>query len=313
MRLVWRRESVYLCIVMKTHVHRISSLLSVILPGILTAFSCEKNVAGAARGTLSDVEIRVDWSLCREVPEAMTVLIYTEDGRLLQSKTTPETSCVHFQLPVGTYRSGVFSYSVSEWKSLSLEGLERWETARAVPSGGRPSILACTGGSVFSVTESDIWSGKAIPPPILYPADIVHPLHIRILIGGIKHLGSIGGSLSPAYSSYLFNQTSHPREGVLPLPDAEWTTDIETASTLRNMLGPPDSLETLHLRLTLRDGSIATDTTLDIRGRVTAGEDGFRLSIGDRPGETFLLHSPGGGFEADISDWTPGEETEIIL
>lgn len=298
---------------MKTRAHRPSGLLIVFLTGVLTAFSCEKNVAGAARGTLADVEVRVDWSLCRETPDAMTVLIYAEDGRLLKSKTTPETDGVHFRLPPGTYRSGVFSYSISQWKSLSLQGLERLETARAVPSEREPSILACAGGVTFTITESDIFNGHPVIPPVLYPAPRVHSLHIRVVIDGIRHLGGISGSLSPPYVSYLFNQTSQRTEGLLPLPGSDWATGKEAAVLTRNIPGLPEGLETLHLKLVRQDGITAADTTLDIRGRVTAAEDGFCLTVGDRPGETFRLRSPGGGFEAEIGDWIPGDETEIIL
>ena len=143
---------------MKTRAHRPSGLLIVFLTGVLTAFSCEKNVAGAARGTLADVEVRVDWSLCRETPDAMTVLIYAEDGRLLKSKTSPETDGVHFRLPPGTYRSGVFSYSISQWKSLSLQGLERLETARAARACG----LGLNAGHDLSL-ENLAWFIRTIP------------------------------------------------------------------------------------------------------------------------------------------------------
>ena len=289
-------ESRYLCSVMKTQAHRASAILSLLL-WLVIAASCEQAFAGASV-TGEEVEIRVDWSACRERPHSMTVLIYKEDGSLLRSKTTPETDHIRFLLPEGTYLCGVFSYSLPEWESLSLQGLERWDEACALPSEAAPSLLACAGDTMRT--------GK---PLILHPREVVFPLRLEVRIDGIRHLGNIHGSLSPACGMPLFAAGEVVVDGAFPLPASDWVCEEGAATISRNILGSPERLETLHLSILLPGGKVAVDTTLDIRGQVRGQlSKGYALSVGD-----FALHSPGGGFEARIEAWLPGEETEFFL
>lgn len=281
----------------------ISALTTLVTFLVIPAYSCEKKPGLSSQ---TEVTVPVDWSRCRETPLGMTVLIYTDAGVRVQELVTSDVSKATFRLPPGTYRAAVFPYSREEWHSLTVSGLSGLETARVSPTAAAPPPFACASGAPFTVQAGM----THMLAPQLIPEDKVHLLSIQVVVDGFHLLGGISGSLSPACSMPLFTRGCFLDQSPIRLPDGEWGRD-SVAFCRRGWLGPPDSLRTIRLKLSRKDGSVAIDTAIDIRGRISP--EGM-LTLGNREGERLRIRGGnGGGFEADIEGWTPGEETEIIL
>lgn len=280
-----------------------SALTTLVTLLVIPAFSCEKEPGIPSQ---AEVTVPVDWSRCREKPDGMTVLIYSDAGILVKDAVTPDVTQATFRLLPGTYRAAVFPYSREEWSSLTISGLSKLESATVSPTASDPAPFASASGRPFTVQAGT--QRMKIPP--LVPEDKVHPILIRVIVDGLRMLGRISGQLSPACVIHPFGPGCIPEEGI-PLPDEIWGRD-SIAFCRRGWLGPADSLQTLRIRMSRKDGSEAVDTVIDIRGRISP--EGI-LTLGDRDGERFRIRGGGGGggFEADIIDWTPGEDTEITL
>lgn len=297
---------------MRVHLVSVLSVLVTVL--VIPAFSCEKRPFSEPQGPSAQVRIQVDWSLCRETPQGMTVIIYSAKGKAVRSQVTAETGGISLRLPPGTYRSAVFSYSVPEWKSLDISGLDSWEQAVATAGDTEPSILSCGSGSLFTVTERDALEGTVVTPPVLYPAEIVHKIHITVLVEGLRHLKAVSGSLSPQIRQYPLYRPQPPemeRERPFPLPSEAWFSDTAIHAE-RHFLGVEPVFSEIHLTLTERNGKTVADTVIGIRDRLIPTDKGdCLLTLGDRPEERFRLK--GGGFSAEIDGWEQGGETEFIL
>ena len=281
----------------------VSAFTTLVTLLVIPAFSCEKKPGLSSQ---TEVTVPVDWSRCRETPLGMTVLIYADAGMLVQDQVTPDVTKAVFRLPPGTYRAAVFPYSRQEWNSLIFSGLSDFRSATVSPTATNPSPFASASGAPFTVQAG----AERMRTPPLIPEDKVRPMLIRVVVEGLRALGSISGSLSPSCAIQPFGTGLTLLENeAIPLPDDEWGRD-SVAFCRRRWLGPPDSLHTMHLRMAGKDGSTVIDTVIDIRGRISP--DGM-LTLGDRDGEQFRFQGGGGGFEADIEDWVPGEETEITL
>ena len=276
--------------------------LAVLLLILLSA--CRKEpMAPPATGT--PVDIPADWSACAQIPARMTVLLYTESGDLVRTVTSTHTDLVRVQLPEGKYRPRLISYSPSEWKSLRLTGLDSWDGFRVRPTRDEPSVLAFAEGQPFTVI-------KGFPLRIrpLAAREVVHNLQVQVYIDGIRHLGSISGSLRP-------QDTSLPEE-TIPLPPEAWEIDGK-ASVNRNILDASAAdAASLHLLMRYPDGAVALDTLLDIRGGIQTLPSGhYSLRIGTGEAGRIRIPAPqdggSGPFAADIREWEPGEETEYLF
>ena len=282
----------------------ISAFTSLVTFLVIPAYSCEKKPCVS---TQAEVTVPVDWSHCREKPGGMTVLIYSDAGVLVQDRVTPDVSQATFRLQPGTYRAAVFPYSREEWRSLTVSGLQDLDAVTVSPTAAEPSPFAAASGAPFTVPAGA--ERMRIPP--LVPEDKVQLLLIRVVVDGLPMLGRMSGGLSPARPIHPFGERFPltEQEATVPLPDGAWGRD-SIAFCRRGWLGPPDSLRIIRLRMARKDGSVAVDTAIDIRGRISP--EGV-LTLGDRDGERFRIRGGSGGFEADIEGWAPGEQTEITL
>ena len=295
---------------MKASVFTILSGLVSLL--VTPAFSCGKQLREIP-GPGVEVRIPVDWSLAEEVPQGMTVMIYSCEGPLVASRVTADVSGATFRLGAGTYRAAVFSYSAGEWKSLSLRGLSDWRSASVSPTDAEPGAFASAGGVSFVIREGDLLSGERISLPTLFPEEKTRSLRGRIRVRGIQYLKSVSGSLSSPCRLRLFTPgMEREQDRNVRLPEEIWIKDSLVTCT-RRLLGPPDSLCTLRLRMKGKDGT-AVDTLISVKDRILSAREGMScLTLGERDGETFAFKGGSGGFDAEIGGWTPGEETEIIL
>ena len=288
-------------------------LLSGALLSVLPAASCGKRLPEdpAARAS---VYARIDWSGCSEMPDGMTVLIYSKDGQRVAWKKISTHDAASFRLAEGHYRAAVFSYGEDEWQSLRIRGLDNCGNARAEETGADPSTLSCGVGEPFRISSNDVFSEQSILLPPLHPQDIVYRLRLVIHNDGIRTLAGIRGETSPSVlSAPLFSAEMQESDMPLQIPCTRLTDS--TAILERSLLMPPGRLRRVHFALELRDGTVA-DTAYALDGRISRMQDGvFVAELGQRSEER--LHLPGagggGGFEASIGGWTEGEETEIIL
>ena len=279
---------------------------------VTPAFSCGKYPKETS-GPAVEVRVPVDWSLSGEVPQGMTVLIYSSEGSLKASRVTADVSGAAFRLGAGTYRAGVISYSEEEWKSLSLRGLSDRHSASAFPTDAEPGPFACSCGAAFVIREGDLLTGGPITIPPLRPMELTSRLLVRIRADGIRHLRSVSGTLFSPCRVRLFEPAcARDTEHNVRLPEEIWAADSLVSCT-RRLLGPPDSLLDLRLRMEGKDGTVI-DTLIPVRDRITSCADGTAcLTLGAREGERFRFRGSSGGFDAEIGGWTPGEDTEIIL
>ena len=79
------------------------------------------------------VRINVDWRLFdKEVPTGMTVMVFPWSGGAPHTALTNDITHADFSLEPGKYHVLVFNQSTTEFGTLEFQGMDSYETARAV-------------------------------------------------------------------------------------------------------------------------------------------------------------------------------------
>ena len=79
------------------------------------------------------VRINVDWRLFdKEVPTGMTVMVFPWSGGAPHTALTNDITHADFLLEPGKYHVLVFNQSTTEFGTLEFQGMDSYETARAL-------------------------------------------------------------------------------------------------------------------------------------------------------------------------------------
>ena len=89
------------------------------------------------------IRVDVDWSNCMEKPAGMTLLLYGDNGKTYKTVTS-EVDGVEVDVMAGHYTALVFCYSVEEWASLRVSGLDAFDEANASITLSRSSWRVST-------------------------------------------------------------------------------------------------------------------------------------------------------------------------
>jgi len=328
-------------------------LAPALLPAVLLTFlSCQRRPLTEPWEISARVTVRVDWSACMQEPSGMTVVLYDAEGLEVDRSVSRTGEPVCFDLLPGTYTALVFSYSESEWKSLTLNDISDFSTASACLTALNPSVLSSGAlAEGFTVTDGmvDAWQSEGSGTEVtLRPEDRVLRLEARIHFTGVHNLRSLRLDVSGmARSVRLSDGMTGPDRVTRTLSD-NWSLKTDpsdaTVGTVRGAvrtLGlpdgehdpvilptrPPERNEAL-LTLLLRDGKTLLDTTFRVGNRFrlerTPDRLDFRktectlvLELGaDTPIPLPEVKPEGGsgsGFNATVVDWDRSDPVEIDI
>lgn len=79
-----------------------------------------------------EISVRVDWSAMDEKPTGMSVYLYPEDGSEPIVKLTNQVDETRLSVREGTYNVLVINQSISEFGSITFQGMDRFSTAKAI-------------------------------------------------------------------------------------------------------------------------------------------------------------------------------------
>ena len=205
------------------------------------------------------VRINVDWHLFdKEVPTGMTVMVFPWSGGAPQTVLTNEITHADFSLEPGKYRILVFNQSTTEFGTLDFQGMDSYETARAVVQhttsrwysrgdneliGVEPEWLASDKLDEFEVSED-------FSEVTLTPRNVLSHIQVSVKVPSIGYLRSARGSLTGISEGFLLGQGKPLKSKVTYLLES-WTKTIDendaTLGTLKTSLKCFGLPETAHL------------------------------------------------------------------
>ena len=205
------------------------------------------------------IRVDVDWSNCMEKPAGMTLLLYGDNGKTYKTVTS-EVDGVEVDVMAGHYTALVFCYSVEEWASLRVSGLDAFDEANASITLSRsswrvsttkdgldgvvtvhPSVISAIGDADgFEVTDEmvDDWqifirrSGKQRWEKIdggtttvctLVPEDLVYGLELRVRFDEVQNLKSIRAAVDGMASEVMLADGKTTDETCTQVFDDVWS------------------------------------------------------------------------------------------
>lgn len=201
----------------------------------------------------ANVRIDVDWSgFKKEVPTGMSVMVYDDNGNLVESHLTNTTTHAYVSLEAGIYHSIVYNQSPSEFGSVIFNGLDNYSTAavRIKPLvskwyktkaeeekvGSEPEWIGAdrVENSVVTsemvdittehfVQENKTRSGSEVSFVIAehHPLNIIYTLFVTVHADGIYNLRSARASLDGLAEGYVFHKEG-PTEGTVTQLFESW-------------------------------------------------------------------------------------------
>ena len=205
------------------------------------------------------VRINVDWHLFdKEVPTGMTVMVFPWSGGAPQTVLTNEITHADFSLEPGKYRILVFNQSTTEFGTLDFQGMDSYETARAVVQhttsrwylrgdneliGVEPEWLASDKLDEFEVSGD-------FSEATLTPRNVLSHIQVSVKVPSIGYLRSARGSLTGISEGFLLGQGKPLQSKVTYLLET-WTKSVDendaTLGTLKTSVKCFGLPETAHL------------------------------------------------------------------
>lgn len=289
------------------------------------------------------VRINVDWRLFdKEVPTGMTVMVFPWSGGAPQTVLTNEITHADFSLEPGKYRVLVFNQSTTEFGTLEFQGMDSYETARAVVQhttsrwysrgddeqiGVEPEWLASDKLDEFEVSED-------FSEVTLIPRNVLSHIQVNVKVPSIGYLRYARGSLTGISEGYLLGQGKPLKSKVTYLLES-WTKTIDendaTQGTLKTSFKCFGLPETAHLdaennKLSFSALLIDKKTQVDYQFPVgdkfkkdeNSSDSGYIVSLHvdvDAPPLPAVKPSEGssGGFDVTIQDWGKPEDIDMEL
>ena len=290
------------------------------------------------------VRINVDWHLFdKEVPTGMTVMMFPWSGGAPQTVLTNEITHADFSLEPGKYRILVFNQSTTEFGTLDFQGMDSYETARAVVQhttsrwysrgdneliGVEPEWLASDKLDEFDVSDD-------FSEVTLTPKNVLSQIQVSVKVPGIKNLRYVRGSLTGISEGFLLGQGKPLQSKVTYLLET-WTKSVDendaTLGTLKTSVKCFGLPETAHLdaennKLSL--SALLIDNKTQIDHQFVVGDKFQKDDNSSELGYTVTLHvdvkvpeplpevkpseGSSGGFDVTIQDWGKPEDIDMEL
>ena len=290
------------------------------------------------------VRINVDWHLFdKEVPTGMTVMVFPWSGGAPHTVLTNEITHADFSLEPGKYRILVFNQSTTEFGTLDFQGMDSYETARAVVQhttsrwysrgdneliGVEPEWLASDKLDEFDVSDD-------FSEVTLTPKNVLSQIQVSVKVPGIKNLRYVRGSLTGISEGFLLGQGKPLQSKVTYLLET-WTKSVDendaTLGTLKTSVKCFGLPETAHLdaennKLSL--SALLIDNKTQIDHQFVVGDKFQKDDNSSELGYTVTLHvdvkvpeplpevkpseGSSGGFDVTIQDWGKPEDIDMEL
>lgn len=205
------------------------------------------------------VRINVDWHLFdKEVPTGMTVMVFPWSGGAPHTVLTNEITHADFSLEPGKYHVLVFNQSTTEFGTLDFQGMDSYETARAVVlhttsrwySRGDNELIGVEPEWLASdkLDEFDVFGDSS--EVTLTPRNVLSHIQVNVKVPNIGNLYSARGSLTGISEGFLLGQGKPLQSKVTYLLES-WTKTIDendaTLGTLKTSFKCFGLPETAHL------------------------------------------------------------------
>jgi len=242
----------------------------IVLSSVLIALcGCQKRRLYYPWELSARVHLAVDWSQCMERPSGMTLILYGDNGRTYTTVTS-EVDGVDLDVMSGHYTALVFCYSVEEWASLRLSGLDTRGGALASlplgPSSWRntygvadivssvpPSVISAVGDAGgFSIDDEqvDAWqdhlrrSGKqrwetieggTLDVLTLVPRDLVYGLEVRVRAERANNIKAVRAGIDGLAGAVTLADGRTAGDSVVQTIDDSWS--MKGDATLATLTG----------------------------------------------------------------------------
>ena len=290
------------------------------------------------------VRINVDWHLFdKEVPTGMTVMVFPWSGGAPHTVLTNEITHADFSLEPGKYHVLVFNQSTTEFGSLDFQGMDSYETARAVVLhttsrwysrgdneliGVEPEWLASDKLDEFEVSED-------FSEVTLTPRNVLSHIQVSVKVPSIGYLRYARGSLTGISEGFLLGQGKPLKSKVTYLLES-WTKTIDvndaTLGTLKTSVkcfGLPETTQPDADNNKLSLSALLIDNKTQIDHQFAVGDKFQKDDNSSELGYTVTLHvdvkvpeplpevkpseGSSGGFDVTIQDWGKPEDIDMEL
>ena len=273
----------------------------------------------------------------------MTVMVFPWSGGAPHTVLTNEITHADFSLEPGKYRILVFNQSTTEFGTLDFQGMDSYETARAVVQhttsrwysrgdneliGVEPEWLASDKLDEFEVSDD-------FSEVTLTPKNVLSQIQVSVKVPGIKNLRYVRGSLTGISEGFLLGQGKPLLSKVTYLLES-WTKSVDeneaTLGTLKasvKCFGLPETVSPDAENNQLSLSALLIDNKTQVDHQFAVGDKFKKDENSSELGYTVSLHvdvqmpqplpevkpseGSSGGFDVTIQDWDKPEDIDIEL
>ena len=290
------------------------------------------------------VRINVDWRLFdKEVPTGMTVMVFPWSGGAPHTALTNDITHADFFLEPGKYHVLVFNQSTTEFGTLEFQGMDSYETARALVlhttsrwySRGDNELIGVEPEWLASdkLDEFDVFGDSS--EVTLTPRNVLSHIQVSVKVPSIGYLRYVRGSLTGISEGFLLGQGKPLQSKVTYLLET-WTKSVDendaTLGTLKASVKCFGLSETTHpdaednqlsLSALLIDNKTQIDHQFVVGDKFQKDENSSELGYSVSLHVDVKLPKPlpevepsegsSGGFDVTIQDWGKPEDIDMEL
>lgn len=291
------------------------------------------------------VRINVDWHLFdKEVPTGMTVMVFPWSGGAPHTVLTNELTHADFSLEPGKYHVLVFNQSTTEFGTLDFQGMDSYETARAVVlhttsrwySRGDNELIGVEPEWLASdkLDEFDVFGDSS--EVTLTPRNVLSHIQVNVKVPNIGYLRSARGSLTGISEGFLLGQGKPLQSSKVTYLLESWTKTIDendaTQGTLKTSFkcfGLPETAHPdaennkLSFSALLIDKKTQVDYQFAVGDKFQEDENSSELGYFSSLHVDVELPKPlpevnpsegsSGGFDVTVKDWGKPEDIDMEL
>lgn len=318
-------------------------ILSILLLTSLAVPSCHRRPLWVDLGIMPLTDLAPDWSGASESPEGCEAFIY-RDGELYRRVMSNDIASIRSELPNGSYRALVLSYSQSEYWSMDFEGVESLESftfksrgyssKAALPELYECEWLSCglTDGFTIDykysddnlVLYSDYVSGEYVEPApklVSIPSlqrDVTSTLRLKVWVKGARTV-SVMKMLINGVSAGWHVVSWKPLDETGSLNVGLWKRNLvdDTLAFFESEVtcfGFPEGTSSVDVELLFTRSDESTYYTEAVTVPVRLEDGVIELVVGLEDDPLVLPALEGGGFgDAWVDGWGEEHETEIPM
>lgn len=290
------------------------------------------------------VRINVDWRLFdKEVPTGMTVMVFPWSGGAPHTALTNDITHADFFLEPGKYHVLVFNQSTTEFGTLEFQGMDSYETARAVVLHTTSRWYSRGDNELIGVEPEWLASDKLdefdvsgdYSEATLTPRNVLSHIQVNVKVPSIGYLRYVRGSLTGISEGFLLGQGKPLQSKVTYLLET-WTKSVDendaTLGTLKASVKCFGLSETTHpdaednqlsLSALLIDNKTQIDHQFVVGDKFQKDENSSELGYSVSLHVDVKLPKPlpevepsegsSGGFDVTIQDWGKPEDIDMEL